>query len=214
MGNKAAIVLGMHRTGSSAAMGILRILGVDIGDDLGGKNDYNEKGYLENQEFYRWEQKILIKSGGNWQSIPSLNVVNSTFGFYEKEYMMLLEKYNRSPYWGYKAIRGGLFPDHLTLIENPHFIVCWRSPKAVADSLRRRNGFTRQKSIGLWATYYYRIFSFLGRSKLPYMILNYDELVDDTEETVLKIAKFLMIEFTKEKRKKTEEWIEKGLRHF
>ena len=214
MSNKAVIVLGMHRAGSSATMGILRILGVDIGDDLGGQNDFNEKGYLENQEFYRWEQKVLIKSGGNWQKIPSLEDISKTFPFYQKEYMMLLRKYNRSPHWGYKAIRGGLFPEHLSLIENPFFLVCWRSPEAVAKSLRKRNGFTKQKSNRLWAIYYYRIFCFLERSGYPYMLVDYDRLVEDTEGIVGKVAKFLGIVFTGEKRRKAMEWIEERLRHF
>lgn len=212
--NKAVIVVGMHRSGSSATMGVLRCLGVDIGDDLGGKNIFNEKGYLENQEFYRFEKKILRNSGADWKTIIPEIKIYKTFSFYEKEFELLIKKYNRSKYWGYKAIRGGLFPKTLKKIPNLHLIIILRSPEAVSKSLKRRNNFTKEFSLWLWSNYYFRILRFLSRNPYPFLIINYDDMVENTREICLKISKFLGFKPSKEQLKCAEEFIENRLRHF
>jgi len=214
--NKAVIVVGMHRSGSSATMGMLRILGVDIGDDLGSSGDSNNpKGYLENQEFYQFERKILRQTGARWDyAVPEEQILR-TFKFYEKEFKILLRKFNRSEYWGYKAIRGGLFPEYLSKIPNLYLIICWRSPEAVVKSLKRRNGFTTEKSLWLYSTYYFRIFRYLSNhQEIPVHIVNYDSLVDNPKKELKKIAKFLDIEITKDMLDESEKWIEKRYRHF
>lgn len=205
----------MHRSGSSATMGILRILGVDIGDDLGGRNAFNPKGYLENQEFYHFEQKVLKAARANWQTIVPEGQIYKAFQFYKKEYDLLVKTYDRSPMWGYKAIRGGLFPEILLRIPNLHIVISFRGPKAVVGSLRRRNKFPPQKSLWLWSTYYNRIFRFLSRHpEIPYTIVNYDDLVERTVETVKRLAKFLDVEMNRKMRKASEDWMEEAYRHF
>lgn len=204
----------MHRSGSSATMGILRILGVDIGDDLGGQNAFNPKGYLENQEFYRFEQKILRNSQGRWDIIVPEEKLYKTFKFYEKEFKLLIKKFNRNSLWGYKAIRGGLFPETWLKIPNLHLIICLRSPEAIIASLKRRNRFGKKQTLWLWSTYYFRIFRFLSRHPIPFIIINFDDLVDKPGRVMKKLAKFLEIEISEKQVKQGKLWIEKRLRHF
>mgnify|MGYP000064482483 CR=1 FL=1 len=44
------IVLGMHRSGTSVFTGALKIVGFDLGRDIMQANEYNVKGYFENNK--------------------------------------------------------------------------------------------------------------------------------------------------------------------
>lgn len=209
--NKAVVVVGMHRTGSSAMMGILRILGVDIGDDLGGKNKWNEKGYLENQEFYRFEVGLLRRANSSWNHIVPEEIIYR--GFKEEDFGNLVKKFSRKELWGFKAIRTSLFPEILKKIPNLHLIVTLRSPEAVVASLKRRNNFSRDESLWLYSTYYFRLLRFLSRNKIRNMVVNFDDLVENTEETMKEIAKFLDIPITGKEVNEGKKFVEDRLRH-
>lgn len=216
MKNKAIVLVGMHRSGSSAAMGILRILGVDIGDELMPANAFNPKGYLENLHFVHFEEKLLHDSGGDWMDIVPEEKVYDTFNLHHQDvgFDLLVKAYDRSSIWGYKAIRGGLFPEILTRIPNLHLIITLRSPLAVASSLKRRDRLALEQSLLLWSTYYNRIFQFVSRHpEVPFIIVNYNDLIDHLEDNVEKIAQFLGVEVTEKQTKETKAWIEKTLRH-
>ena len=43
----AIVILGMHRSGTSALAGVLNMLGCDLPETLMPANAYNEKGYFE-----------------------------------------------------------------------------------------------------------------------------------------------------------------------
>ncbi len=196
--NKAVVVAGMHRSGTSAIMGILQVLGVDIGDNLGTPDEHNEKGYFENRDFEIFEHQPLMAVTGrdSWDDPPTEDSLNRTLPSFEGHLENLISKYNRSKIWGYKSARGLCFPDYLKKIPNLHLIVNIRSPEAVAASLEKRNGILWSRGIYLWSLHYWRLLKFLSRSKIPYMIVNYDDLVDRTEIVMTRVANFIGIEIT------------------
>ncbi|GAG21323.1 unnamed protein product, partial [marine sediment metagenome] len=127
---KAVVVAGMHRSGTSAIMGVLQVLGVDIGDDLGAPDEYNEKGYFENREFELFEHLPLkaVTGQDDWAHPPQEEALNEVLPQFTDHLKSLVSKYARSEIWGYKSARGLAFPEYLKQIPNLHLIVNIRSP--------------------------------------------------------------------------------------
>ena len=63
------ILLGMHRSGTSAFAGTLKIAGYDLGKDLMPANEYNVKGYSENNKIVELNDKILGYFNATWDSM-------------------------------------------------------------------------------------------------------------------------------------------------
>jgi len=63
------IVLGMHRSGTSAFTGALKIAGFDLGRDIMQANEYNVKGYFENNKIVELNDKILDYFNASWDSV-------------------------------------------------------------------------------------------------------------------------------------------------
>jgi len=63
------IVLGMHRSGTSAFTGTLKIAGLDLGSDIMQANEYNVKGYFENNKIVELNDKILSYFKASWDSM-------------------------------------------------------------------------------------------------------------------------------------------------
>lgn len=212
----AYFVVGMHRSGTSATMAVLFFLGVDIGYEWTRRTwgPFNEKGYFENPAFLSFEREVLKKANGSWNQIPEERHIYDVFPEMRPKLHKLIETFS-SEKWGYKGVRWSLFPETLTEIPKLHLIVTLRSPLAVAKSLKRRDGFEHSKSFELYSAYYYRIFKLLSRHpEIPFIIVNYDDLVDKTEPTVKKIASFLGIVPTEKQINFFNDFIEKRLRHF
>jgi GT2 family glycosyltransferase len=68
----AVIVLGMHRSGTSALTRGLTTLGVELGKSIVGGDGYNQKGYFEDPEVVQINDIILEKLGSNWASLKFL----------------------------------------------------------------------------------------------------------------------------------------------
>ena len=56
---RAIIVLGMHRSGTSALMRVVNLLGVNIGNNLIAPASDNELGFWEHLDVYHANEKLL-----------------------------------------------------------------------------------------------------------------------------------------------------------
>jgi hypothetical protein len=63
---QAVVVLGMHRSGTSALCGALDRLGVDFGGRLMPATDWNAKGHWEHQEIVDLHDALLYAHGSRW----------------------------------------------------------------------------------------------------------------------------------------------------
>ena len=107
---RAIIVLGMHRSGTSALMRTLNLCGVDIGSNLmpPGPED-NVKGFWEHMDIYQANEKLLQNLGSSWDDVRALpdRWWNSDFAeAYKLEIINILERdFSNSPFWGVKDPR-------------------------------------------------------------------------------------------------------------
>jgi len=218
--NKAILVLGMHRSGTSAMMGIIRILGVDIGNPerLKHKDQWNEKGYLENPDFQFFERRLIGEEG--WRYVEGERIIYKKLASKRNEFQAIVNKYNRSPLWGYKAIRSMLFPEIFKMIPNIYFIITIRSPDNIAKSLGKfwgphagKGQMLNREAFRLYGIYYFRFLRWLSRNSYPYIFVNYNDLIDNPEAVMRKVANFIGVKLTENHIKRGKQWIEKRLRH-
>ena len=70
---RVVVILGMHRSGTSACAQLLHGMGLDFGPNLLGANRWNPFGYSEAVELVLSHDAILSRLGRNWTSSFLLN---------------------------------------------------------------------------------------------------------------------------------------------
>ena len=72
-GRIGVLVLGMHRSGTSALTRVLNLLGCDLPKTLMGANKTNEAGHWESLPICRLNDEILSSAGSNWHDWLAFN---------------------------------------------------------------------------------------------------------------------------------------------
>src|ERR1700690_93442 len=71
-GSTALVVLGMHRSGTSALTGMLHHLGVALGSRLMAASPDNPRGYWEHSDIVATHERLMAALGWGWDDIRSL----------------------------------------------------------------------------------------------------------------------------------------------
>jgi len=153
------VVLGMHRSGTSAFTGILEGLGVNLGSSPRETQADNPRRIFENKFVVSANDSALETLGTSWDDTFPMRddwpdtLVNTQvtqiirsflrneikedelFAFQDPRLSKLL------PLWL------PLFPEENIKI---HFVLLVRNPLEIAESLKRTNGFSTEKSLILW----------------------------------------------------------------
>jgi hypothetical protein len=147
----------MHRSGTSALSGILQLLGFDLGADLMGPNEFNPTGYWENQQIVRLNERILSHLGTSWSDVfmlpYRLDRTDLREVFEGEAKSLLREAFGGKRPWVLKDPRLSMLIDFwLPYLgeQDISFIHVVRHPIEVANSLGRRDGFPRERSLLLW----------------------------------------------------------------
>lgn len=159
MGRRALLVLGMHRSGTSALAGVSCALGVSPPKNLMLPNDDNPRGYWESLPLVRAHDEFLASVGSSWDDWKRLD--SNWFGsqdaiFFKDRIRTILEsEFDDSALFVVKDPRICRFlPLFIAVLVDmaisPVAIFALRNPLEVAFSLRRRNGFPIAKSIAIW----------------------------------------------------------------
>ena len=155
----AIVILGMHRSGTSALAGVLNLLGVDLSENLLPPMNDNPAGFWEHRDIFRIHEELLQALNSSWDDMRSLPAEwwnSETAQKYKREIRNVLERdFAGSCFWGLKDPRMCRFlPLWRPLLEQtgnkPYFLIIVRHPLEVAASLDRRNGFAKGKSCLLW----------------------------------------------------------------
>jgi len=156
------VVLGMHRSGTSAFTGILDILGLHLGTRMLETQDDNPKGFFENKYVVLANDCILETLNTSWDDtlpLPSDWLHRFEGSQLEQDIRQFLRTDLAQD--GLTALKdprlSRLLPLWLPLFaaENvtPCFALVIRNPLEIADSLAQRNGFSVEKSLVLWMQY-------------------------------------------------------------
>jgi len=162
--SKVFIVLGMHRSATSLTAGGLAAMGIRMGTYILPPDAGNDKGHFENEEFMYLNELMLKMAGGSWDNPPSEEKILEIGPMFKYEITHLIER-SKSDLWGWKDPRTILtIKNYLPYLENPHFIVNFRNPMDVAESLRVRDKMPIEDGLKLAKIYNDRLMSFLSEN--------------------------------------------------
>jgi hypothetical protein len=198
---KAVIVLGMSRSGTSLLTRGIHVLGVALGDNLLPSTAANPKGYWENADIVNINERLLELIGCTWHSLALTGAIDFSsrcFDAVRETARHIIEIFNSQyPVWGFKDPRAcRLLPFWQELLKDLevgiNYIVCVRSPIDVALSLEKRDHFGMQKSLLLWLSHMYGIAKSINNDQS--VVIAYEELMDRPCEQIHRIAEFLDID--------------------
>ena len=200
------IVLGMHRSGTSAITRALQVLDIDLGDNLMLPQSDNIQGFWEDMEINSLNIELLKILDKDWHHLTPItdHDVNKLRdeGYFVRAINMLRNKFSKSSDFGIKDPRlTKLLPfwKHVfTHFEGKiKFILAIRNPLSVVKSLEARNNFDHVKSYLLWLDH--MLASLTHSSGYPCLIMNYDRLMLNPEDEIRRLADFLALSINNDK---------------
>ncbi len=159
----AILVLGMHRSGTSALARIVSFLGAALPRHLVPANESNPRGHWESARLVALHDQILASIDSSWDDwrAPPLrwrdNDTASKFG--GKIQQAIDEEYGNAPLIVLKDPRMcRTLPYWMSVLEKTGIrsapIIIVRNPLEVAESLRERDGISFEKAMLLWLRHY------------------------------------------------------------
>ena len=188
------IVLGMHRSGTSALTGLLHRLGFRLGDRLLEASTANEKGYFESVDILLKNEVIFSLLNSSWYEplpLPDEWWTRPELESIKRDIAELLEQqFSGNRLWAIKDPRMcRLLPLWLDILAgmdvNVSFVLMLRQPEEVASSLNKRDHFTLNHSTALWLSY---VLDAERYSRgYPRTIMTFDGLMADWRKAVADI---------------------------
>ncbi len=200
--SRVVAVLGMHRAGTSLVTRGLKSLGIYLGDDFLDAKPDNPTGYWEDRNIVGFNSRVLNVFGLQWKSVVLLNDVQWDEPAIEAIRRNAIEyiqaKFVSHPLWGFKDPRTvRLLPFWNSVFQRvgveDAYVVVIRDPLSVARSLSKRE-VDASTSHSLWLLH---MVPYLSRiAKKPYVVTDYDLLMEDPSRQLERIASALEIAST------------------
>jgi glycosyltransferase involved in cell wall biosynthesis len=194
----ALLVLGAHRSGTSAFTRVLNLLGADLSSYLLPETPDNPRGFWESAELVNIHEEILATAATSWDDWRPFNPAwfESPLAKAYKERLLswLARDFGASAFFVIKDPRMcrlvPLWRDTLREFgAQVKAVIPIRNPVEVAASLESRDGFTPVKSYLIWLRH---MLDALRDSKdLPRCVVSYDALLSDWRLTTTRIARRL-----------------------
>lgn len=189
------MVVGMHRSGTSAITGGLASLGFGTPhpDDRMDWPQSNPE-HWESSSMAVHDERLLALLGGSWEAPPDLpaNWENGTAVQQVSDLSAVVTVAYRDPgplVWKDPRLCL-LLPYWRRILPSPlAAVVVWRSPLAVARSLHRRDGMHLADGVALWERY--------NRSALEHLVgvdtyvCNYEAILDDPRGEFTRVSEWL-----------------------
>ena len=159
MKRQAVLVLGMHRSGTSALTRVINLLGFDLPKNLIPASQHNIKGFWETQLLADFHDRVLESAGSYWHDWSKFNPNWYASPLFtracEELKVILLAEFGSSNSIVIKDPRiCRLLPLWLNVLNNlqiePAIIIPVRNPLEIASSLRQRDAFVDKKTLLLW----------------------------------------------------------------
>lgn len=199
---KALVVVGMHRSGTSAITRVLNLLGAQISSHLILPGEDNIRGFWEPWEIVDINNRLLAVLASAWDEPLGLELTsldtNLRQQLHEEAVSVLRRDMDASRLFVMKDPRFSrvipFWMDVLAELEfEPCFIQALRHPSEVAASLKRRNGFAKSKSYDLWLDHNLRLRRDAAGRKC--CIVRYDLLLTDWRKALASIPETFGIQW-------------------
>lgn len=155
---KFIVVLGVHRSGTSALTRVLNLLGAELPKHVMGARPDNVKGHWEPERLVDLHDKLLSEAGTRWDDISRFPATfdPERLAHYKAEIVRILaEEYGDAPLLVVKDPRMcRLMPLWRQVLDQvgaqARFVIPLRNPLEVARSLEKRNGLPLVHGCLLW----------------------------------------------------------------
>ena len=218
---KLIVVLGMHRSGTSAVVKALSCLGVCLGDEFMPAGKDNPKGFFEDKAINQLNVEMLEVIGQHWFSLSLITDADVeqlvALGYLEKAVALLNNKIDSHVAFGFKDPRVSKSFKFWRLVFaridcDIHYVFCLRHPLSVANSLRQRNHTPIPKGYLLWLSYNLAIVE--AAQDLTLIGLDYDQLIEQPLTALQYLAEQLELTIDSQAASQfTNEFLDQTLRH-
>ncbi len=184
-------VIGMHRSGTSAAARCLNLLGAYFGPESSsmGANAENPKGFWERRDVRELNDSLLHAADADWDRISEFSIdriPDDDRRQTEREIASLLLELDTHQPWFIKEPRLSLtFPVWRTFATAAVGLHVYRHPLEVALSLRKRNGFSIALGLALWERY--MLAGFAATYGLPRIMIFHRDLLTSPWNTTRQL---------------------------
>jgi len=195
---RALLILGMHRSGTSAVTRVVNLLGAKIGDRLVPPGYDNPSGFWENAAAVEINEQLLRDLGRTWYDMREM-----PDGWMETAAAAKALDLAR------KFIRRDLGESTLCALKDPRIcltVPLWikafetlkfevsclfvvRDPREVVESLHRRNDWPRSPLYLMWVQYLLEAEAATRRCRRT--MVGYDQVLDDWRACMERVAKEL-----------------------
>ncbi|HSX61402.1 MAG TPA: hypothetical protein VLF18_14465 [Tahibacter sp.] len=195
----AILVLGMHRSGTSALTRVLNLCGVDLGTHLmPPAADNNESGFWEHLDAVDLHERLLLQLGRSWSDARNLptdweaSPAAAVAG--QRVAALVADQFARSPVWAIKDPRLCRFVPVWTKALDAagidvKFIFALRHPDEVVASLARRDGIVPQEAGLLLLDHFFEAEA--ATENRVRCVATYQALLDDWRGCVARIGREL-----------------------
>ena len=197
--SRAVIVLGMHRSGTSAVTRGLECLGAELGDDLLPPSEAeNPRGFYEDIPLLELSERVLGELGLRWDSVRLIEAAdweNRALSALELSAAQIIRsRFAESPLWAFKNPRTArLLPFWQRVFSRAScedsYVLALRNPLSVAHSLQRRNRLDPATAHLLWLLHMTE--AVLATKGKRLVCVDYDQLLHDPSHELVRLARGL-----------------------
>ncbi|MGP7735210.1 sulfotransferase domain-containing protein [Oceanimonas smirnovii] len=195
------IVLGMHRSGTSALTGTLEKIGIMLPQDLWPAQEDNPKGFFEGRRVIDINERLLASNGSNYDDTRFDTKISeeSIAQHLDETKKFLQEEFSYSKCFALKdprmCITFPLWERALLELEiDIKVVIPYRNPFEVARSLKKRNNFSTEKSLLLWAKHILLAEKYSRKYKRHF--ISFNSLMNNTADSLPELAKFAGVELS------------------
>jgi hypothetical protein len=174
------IILGMHRSGTSATARLINMMGAYFAPDgmaLAPKPD-NPKGFWERRDMLFLNDELLKSHGCRWNLLAQWRFENASHVSEPlKQHMQrLIAEMDAHRPWFLKDPRLCLtLPAWQPFLKTPVAVIVHRNPLEIAVSLANRNPQPREYSLALWE--YYAVGMLNSSQRMPRIFVRHEDIL-------------------------------------
>lgn len=191
----AILVLGMHRSGTSALTRVLNLLGAHVGNDLLAAKADNTRGFWEHAEAVAIHDRLLAALGRSWhdsRELPSGWLKSTAGKVAAGEVARLIERDMKDErLWVVKDPRMcRLVPLWMQVLRDlgiaAKAVLVVRDPYEVASSLHVRDGWTHRHAYLMWVEHL--LDAIRATADVPRALVSYHQLLGDWRAHMRRLA--------------------------
>ena len=223
---RAVLVLGAGRSGTSIVTRAIQAVGVDLGDDFKPPSRKNPTGFFEDAALLKLSKRLRRKLGLRPDSLRLLDdsvwTSPAVMPFYKEFAATIDDRFGHAPVWGFKYARTmRLLPFWQRLFEemdiSPSYVMPIRNPLSVARSRSRLDAHRGQQEHSdlEWLVNVVPYFDRVRNRNL--VIVDYDKLMENPTAQLERLATRLDLPLTEQIQQEihsfANSFLERSLQH-